>query len=397
VKEGTAYHFFIHATDVDMALDPMEHITYSSDSPLVTVNAFTGEVSMIDLNDSGAVGSVISGFSVGFSASDHIPVVTNVTVNFSIENLEFPPVLEHIGNRSLTQNVPFMLQLKASDRDTKDALTYSCTGGLFQCSSDGKIDFVPGQKDVGVYNVTIKVSDGQLSDQETIRLTVVDVNDPPELKSVPDKTADNRRDFLFVFAQGGADYADGYDSYYNNTHTFSDDTPLFDIDPVTGKVSFRPKVSQTGKYTIHVTVVDSFGFSATTVMNLTIVVKNTLPVVDIAPAKKGSPNTGGKFTLKAVATDQDGDDLKYTWYGGKNGTTLLSSDMNLTQKAGKAGKYTYTVKVSDGIGETVKTYTVQVKTQSKGLLPGFGPVLVLGALAVVAAVSAVLMKNSRSG
>jgi len=197
-----------------------------------------------------------------------------------------------------------------------------------------------------------------------------------------------------VFAQGGMDIADGYDSYYNNTHTFSDDTPLFDIDPVTGKVSFRPNVSQAGKYVIHVTVVDSFGLSATTVMNLTIEVKNTLPVVDIVPAKKSSPTTGGKFTLKAVATDQDGDTLTYAWYG-KDGTTLLGSEANLTQKASKAGKYTYTVKVSDGIGETSKSYTVQVKAQSKGVIPGVGPGLVLSAMMVVAIVFTVVRRSTR--
>jgi hypothetical protein len=127
-------------------------------------------------------------------------------------------------------------------------------------------------------------------------------------------------------------------------------------------------------------------------MNLTIVVKNTLPVVDIVPAKKGSPMAGGKFTLNAVATDADSDKITYAWYG-KDGTTLLGSDANLTQKASKAGKYTYTVKVSDGIGETSKSYTVQVKAQSKGLIPGFGPGLVLSAMIVVALAFTVLRRG----
>jgi hypothetical protein len=312
-----------------------------------------------------------------------------VHTTFTIVDVNHFPVLDKVASMTIKEDQRFKYQIKAKDPDRNDVLKFTCESNLFACSSSGLIDVVPRQKDVGAHMFMVKVTDGQLEDREYLNITVEDINDPPYVVPPKNQTADNRRGYLFVFEQGGSDYADGYDSYYNNTNTFSDDSPLFDVNPRNGTISFQPTAAQIGTYIIHITVTDKFGLTYTTVMNLTIVVKNTLPVVDIVQVSKRAPVPGVPFTLTAKATDQDGDNLTYAWFGGSDGKTPLGTGKNLTQKVGKAGKYTYTVKVSDGIGVTAKNYTVAVRAEGNNFIPGFGAgglvsVIIVAALVLAA-------------
>lgn len=375
VKEGTPYHFFIHATDVDIALNPKEHITYSSDNRLVVANAVTGEVTLVDLNDSVAVGSVIPDMSVNFSATDTLPSITNITVNFSIENLEFPPVLEHIGNRSLMQNVPFVLQLKATDRDTKDVLTFSSEGDLFTVPSSGLINFTPRQEDVGDHSMVLKVSDGELEDTDTVLFRVVDVNDAPTLEAMPDQKADNRHEFVYKVPAKDKDPKDEL--------TFSTDSNQFKINSTTGEVRFWPKPAMAGSHTIKISVVDRLGLGATGYLTINISVVNGPPTVTITSSSKMPMKPSSKVTLTAVATDPDGDKLTYRWYKASDPATTLGTNSTLAVKSQKSGQAIYGVDVSDGIAITNKTFTLSVK-KSSAFIPGFDGGLTIWVVALVA-------------
>jgi hypothetical protein len=387
IKERTPYHFFIHATDVDIALNPNEHITYSSEkNRLVTANALTGEVTLVDVNDSAAVGSVIPDFSLNFSASDSgfIPSVTNVTVNFSVENLEFPPVLEHIGNKTLREGDHFSQTVKATDLDTKDVLTFSSQGDLFNISSSGKIDFTARQEDVGNHTMVLKVSDGQLDDTDTVIFHVINVNDAPMLGAMPAQKADNRHEFVYKVPAKDKDL--GYDP--KEALTFSSDSIIFKINATTGEIRFRPTAAMAGTHSYKITVVDRQGLEASGTLTINISLVNSPPVVTVSADRKMPVKGGQTVRLTAVATDPDTDSLTYRWYKVSDPGTTLGTNATLDVKAQKSGKVGFGVEVSDGIAKADAFFTVSV-TQEKSGIPGFdlGPAVVAVALVAMMLVS----------
>jgi hypothetical protein len=381
IKEGTPYHFFIRATDVDMALDPKERIRYSTSESnrLVVANAITGEVTVINVTDASAIGSVIPDWILNFSASDMLPSVTNVSVNCSIENLEFPPVLEHIGNRTVMQNEHFSVQLKATDLDTKDELTFSSEGDLFTVSPTGMINFTPRQEDVGNHNMVLKVSDGQIEDAEKVLFRVVDVNDAPTLEVMPDQKADNRHEFVYKVPAKDKDL--GHDQ--NEALTFYSDSNMVKINSTTGEIRFWPKPAMAGSYTIKISVVDRLGLETTGYLTINISLVNGPPTVSITSSSKMPLKAGSKVTFTAVATDPDNDKLTYRWYKVSDPATTLGTNSTLAVKSQKSGQVIYGVDVSDGIAISNKTITLSVK-KSSSWMPGFDAGITIGAVALVA-------------
>ncbi len=380
VNEGETLRFFIKATDVDMALSPNEHIRYSSDSNLVVANAITGEVTLVNASLPTGIGSVIP---VNFSATDSMGLPDVELVNVSVKNVEFTPVLKYVGNKTIREDERFTYLLKATDRDPEDSLAFSSEGALFNLSADGKIDFVPLQKDVGNHTMVLKVTDGKNWTTETVVFKVLNVNDAPVLSPMPDQTADNRHAFVYKVPVKDEDI--GFDS--QEKLTFSSDCNMFTINPSTGEIRFTPTVTMAGTHKCTIEVSDAHGLTASGTLNITVKVVNSPPKIDaIVMSAKAPVKAGSKLVLTVQASDQDNDNLTYQWFKGKDLNTPVGTNKTLYIKAPKSGKETYTVIVWDGIAKTNSTLTVPVKKEAKGLLPGFEMIPTVCALALVTAV-----------
>ncbi len=88
--------------------------------------------------------------------------------------------------------------------------------------------------------------------------------------------------------------------------------------------------------------------------------ENRAPVLSSITMSPSSANTGETCTLSAVATDQDGDNLTYTW-SGDNGTfaTTTGSSVQWTAPS-TAGSYSVSCTVSDGEDNDTETLAIQV-------------------------------------
>jgi large repetitive protein len=106
-----------------------------------------------------------------------------------------PPVLEPIVDQTVDEGATLDVAVSASDPDG-DALTLSLLDPPgFAALTDngdgtGSITFEPGFGDVGVYEITVEVSDGELTATTSFTLTVVDVNRPPTIEPIVDQTVD---------------------------------------------------------------------------------------------------------------------------------------------------------------------------------------------------------------
>jgi hypothetical protein len=121
-------------------------------------------------------------YYVEFNVSDGT-LVDNEIVAITVDNTNRAPVLTAIGDQSLNESETLTITLSATDPDG-DALTYG-TNATFGSIADNVFTWITAFEDSGTYYVKFEVSDGTLSNTETVTITVVNDNNP-EINSVAD-------------------------------------------------------------------------------------------------------------------------------------------------------------------------------------------------------------------
>jgi hypothetical protein len=84
------------------------------------------------------------------------------------------PVITTIPDRTMNVGDKFELQVKASDMDVKDVLTYKLEGqpNGMAISSSGLITWTPTENQAGIHTITVNVSDGKDYTTTHFRITV---------------------------------------------------------------------------------------------------------------------------------------------------------------------------------------------------------------------------------
>lgn len=228
-----------------------------------------------------------------------------------------PPQLFPIGNQTARQGELFRLQVRARDVDMEldptETITFSDGTGLFDIDPmTGLIEFTPGQQHVGLHEVPLTVMDS-LGATGALNFTLVveDAQDPPALDPIPDQTIVQDQPFVYEATARDPDLP------YGDSLTFSDDTPLFDIDPERGTIKWTPTKEHIGTHRINITVRDERGGSDRKGFGLTIL--NTLGTLNRYPSLEPIPDQtayeGQAFVYTVAATDPDlelGDKLTFS-------------------------------------------------------------------------------------
>jgi len=101
-----------------------------------------------------------------------------------------PPALAALTNQTMNEGASLTVNLSASDPNG-DSLTFSVTNkpSFATLNNTGpgtaNLVFSPGFSDSGTYNITVTVSDGELTDNKSFTLTVNNVNRPPTATANP--------------------------------------------------------------------------------------------------------------------------------------------------------------------------------------------------------------------
>lgn len=171
VNEGSLLTFTVSGSDPDG-----DTLTYSA-SGLPSGATFVGQTFSWTPNYNQA-GSC----PVTFTVSDG-SLTDNEAITITVNNVNRPPVLNPIGNKTVNEGSLLTFTVSGSDPDG-DSLTYSAinlpSGATF---SGQTFSWTPNNNQSGTYQVTFRVSDGSLTDEETITITVNDVNLPPNAPS----------------------------------------------------------------------------------------------------------------------------------------------------------------------------------------------------------------------
>ncbi len=134
------------------------------------------------------------------------------------------------------------------DLDTLDFYAVNIPGWM-KIEQNGAISGIPRNEDVidGI-PVEIGVTDPFGSDDTLkTKIRVINTNDAPVIMNVPDTLAYALLPFNYSASTIDVD---------GDSLTYSDDTPLFEIDPKTGLINYTPALADTGSYSIVLSVSD---------------------------------------------------------------------------------------------------------------------------------------------
>lgn len=127
---------------------------------------------------------------VTFAVSDG-QAADSEAVTITVSNTNRPPTLDAVGNKTVAEGQPLIIGFSGTDPDG-DPLTYGAAPLPAGAALHGAVfDWTPSFTQAGTYGMTVTVSDGAQTAQETISIVVSDVpqNAAPTVGAGPDLTA----------------------------------------------------------------------------------------------------------------------------------------------------------------------------------------------------------------
>jgi hypothetical protein len=196
--EDSTYTYDVNASDVDVGEVLYYKFDYAPEG--MEIDSSTGEISWLPSND------FVGSNDVAVNATDAAQAYNVQEFSIWVSNVNDEPVLDPLPDVTAVEDEPFEYQVNAEDVDLYDKISFYDDTSLFDINKNtGMISFTPTNDDVGTYTIRITVSDTDgLSDDDTIRFTVINSNDPPVL------------DFISNFYLT----EDVYFSYFVQHHTF---------------------------------------------------------------------------------------------------------------------------------------------------------------------------------
>lgn len=279
------------------------------------------------------------------------------TITITVNAVNDAPLLTAIGNKQVKEDATLTFTALATDEDNTtltfslDA-TSSSTG--MTLSSSGGFSWTPDHNDVGTHETTITVSDGLLTDSETIIITVNDVNDAPVLAAIGNKKVNEEAALAFTVSATDAD---------NQLLTFSLDAASSGKGMTltsSGEFHWSPTSEQVGEHNVTITVSDGELTDSET-FAITVSSLNHAPV--LAAVGNREANEDESFSFAVSATDVDGQPLVYSLdeiSSGKGMTLTSSGEFSWTPDQAQVGDHAVTITVSDGELEDSEMFTLTV-------------------------------------
>lgn len=292
--DNKPYKYQVEATDEDK-----DTLTYTlTTSPAgMTIDSVTGLIQWTP--DKTQIGS----HTIEILANDTHGGSATQSYTLSVFKANSPPQITSTPVTKATQDQPYTYEVDVNDLNS-DPIIFSLDtspDGMIIAPDTGVIQWTPSNTQTGANQVVITVSDkkGAISTQ-TFTIIVQNVNDPPQITSIPVTTVGVN--VLYTYDVEATDI-DG------DTLTYSLDvsTSGLTIDNNTGLIQWTPTDSNLGDHTIRVRVTDPTGAFDTQEYTISVIfnIDITLPKVIVA-VDPPIVDIGDSVFLSLHATDDIG-------------------------------------------------------------------------------------------
>jgi hypothetical protein len=369
VNEGSLLALTVSATDPDLPANTLSYSLVTAPSG-ATLDPTTGAFRWTPTEAQGP-GTYTVTVRATDNGSPNLSSQRSFTV--TVREVNQPPVLNPISDRTVDEQTLLSFTVSATDPDLPaNTLRYSLVtapSGATLSSTTGLFRWTPTEaQGPGTYTITVRVTDNgspSMSDQKSFTVTVNEVNRPPVLAAISNKTVDEQTLLAFTVSATDPDLP-------ANTLRYSLLTAPSGVtlDPTTGAFRWTPTEAQgPGTYTVTVRVTDSGSPSLSDQKSFTVTVRevNQPPVLN--PISDQTVNEGSLLSFRVSATDADlpANALRYSLVTAPGGATL---DPNTglfgwtpTEAQGPES-YTITVRVTDDGSPNLsdqKSFTVTVR------------------------------------
>ena len=236
-------------------------------------------------------------------------------VTISVKNVNRVPSIYEIGDMSINEGDELRFVVSGYDSDIGDLLTYSVTN-LPSDSSFNELThefiWIPDYNAAGIYSVTFTVSDGSLSNSETIDIIVNDVDQAPVLNSIGNKNIAEGSILHFTILAIDSDD----DSVIYSSPSLPDDSIL---DSSTGEFLWSTDYSDAGTYTVEF-IATSNGLTDSELVTITVGGVDQSPILD--PIGDKLVNEDDVLSFIVSATDPDDNQVIYSSPSLPSGSTL---------------------------------------------------------------------------
>ena len=282
------------------------------------------------------------------------------TITVSVAEINSAPTLDPIGGQSIDELLELSFTATASDSDLPaNLLTFSLSGepSGATITSDGVFTWTPTEaQGPADYTFDVCVSDGTLSDCETITVTVNEVNNAPVLGVIGDRTTDEQNLLTFTAAASDSDLP-------ANILTFSlSGEPSGATITSDGVFTWTPTEAQgPADYTFDVCVSDDALLDCETI-TVSVAEINSAPTLDPIGGQSVDELLELSFTATAYDSDLPDNLLTFSLSGEPSGATITSDGVFTWTPSESQGPadYTFDVCVSDGTLSDCETITVTV-------------------------------------
>ncbi len=299
--------------------------------------------------------------NVTITATDNGSPAQSASQSFTITvgNVNRPPVLAAIGDRTTGEGLPLQFTITATDPDG-DALSFAAanlpTGASVTDNHNGTATFswTPAAGQTGNYpNVTVTATDNgspAQSASQSFTITVGNVNRPPVLAAIGNQTVNEGQ--LLSFTASASD-PDGNAISFTAGNLPAGAT-LTDNHDGTAAFDWTPSFSQAGSYTnVTITATDNGSPAQSASRSFTITVGNVNRPPVLGAIGNQTASEAQLLSIPVSASDPDGDALVFTGSGLPAGATLTdnhngTATFNWTPSFSQAGNYSnVTVTVTD--------------------------------------------------
>ncbi|MGV3538510.1 MAG: tandem-95 repeat protein [Rufibacter sp.] len=360
IPELQAYTFTATATDQDQPAQPLAFSLQNAPDGAV-IGATTGVFTWTPTEAQG-----IGNYSFKVVVSDGVATAEK-PITITVSEVNVAPVLSGMPvSATIPEMQAYTFTASATDADLpKQDLVFSlqnAPAGAQINASTGVFTWTPTEaQGPSTQSIVVRVSDGLVSVEKTIVLTVTEVNVAPVLANVP-ATATIPELQAYTFTAIGTDS----DSPVQQTLAFSlvNGPEGASINTATGAFTWTPAETQgPGTYAFKVKVSDG---AATAERDITL----TVTEVNLPPVLTNVPISASISELKpyvfiAKATDEDApaQSLTFSLANGPAGATIHATTGTFAWTPTEAqgpGTFSFKVRVSDGVTTVEKTISLVV-------------------------------------